>query len=112
VITATIIVGSIAFALVYTCVWLCVPRLRRQIEQPKFWFLDQVHRYDRQCARRESRTTDTGATDMRTADTRQADTRQADTRPADTRAPDARPADARPADTRPPDTSTESQHAD
>lgn len=48
-ITATIVIASLALALVYTGVWLFVPRAREQIEQPKHWFMDQIEQYDRAC---------------------------------------------------------------
>jgi hypothetical protein len=49
VITATIIFGSLLLAVVYTYAWLRFPRVRKQIEQPKHWFQEQVETYDRQC---------------------------------------------------------------
>jgi hypothetical protein len=96
-ITATIILGSIAFALVYSCVWFCIPRLRRQIEQPKYWFLDQVQQYDRQCAGPDTSTTETSTTETSTAGTSTVDTTLADKSTADMRQTDAR---------------TDGQHAD
>ena len=48
-ISATIIVLSVVFALAYAMVWCVNPRFRRQIEQPKHWFQDQLEKYDREC---------------------------------------------------------------
>ena len=50
-ITATIIVASLILAAVYTVAWLCFPKARKQIEQPKLWFQEQVETYDRECRR-------------------------------------------------------------
>jgi hypothetical protein len=46
VITAVIISASLALAAAFSLAWLLVPSLRRQIEDPKHWFQDQVQRYD------------------------------------------------------------------
>jgi hypothetical protein len=48
-ITATIILASLVLAAAYTLAWFCLPRVRRQIEQPKHWFQEQVESYDREC---------------------------------------------------------------
>lgn len=55
-ITATIIVASLILAAVYTVAWLCFPRARKQIEQPKLWFQEQVETYDRECRRDDTPT--------------------------------------------------------
>jgi hypothetical protein len=47
-ISATIIIASIVLALVYTCLWSVSPRFRQQVEQPKYWFQDQLEKYDRE----------------------------------------------------------------
>jgi hypothetical protein len=47
---ATIIVTlSLVLAGIYTLAWICKPSLRRQIEEPKYGFQEQVHQYNRQC---------------------------------------------------------------
>ncbi len=48
-ITATIIFGSVVLALAYAAVWIFVPRVRGQIEQPKHWFVEQIQQYDQAC---------------------------------------------------------------
>jgi hypothetical protein len=47
-ISATIVIASVILALAYACVWCLSPRFRRQIEQPKHWFQDQLEKYDRE----------------------------------------------------------------
>ncbi len=47
-ISATIIIASVVLAIVYMCVWSLSPRFRQQVEQPKYWFQDQLEKYDRE----------------------------------------------------------------
>ena len=46
-ISLTIVIGTVLLALVYIGIWCVSPRFRRQIEQPKHWFQDQLEKYDR-----------------------------------------------------------------
>jgi len=46
-ITAIIVISSVALAVLFTIAWLTHPGLRRQIEHPKYSFQDQVQQYDR-----------------------------------------------------------------
>jgi predicted HicB family RNase H-like nuclease len=48
-ISATIIIASVVLALAYVVVWLVNPKFRQQIEQPKYWFQDQLEKYDHEC---------------------------------------------------------------
>ena len=48
-ITAIIVGSTVLLATIFTLAWLTNPALRRQIEQPKHCFQDQVHQYNRQC---------------------------------------------------------------
>lgn len=48
-ISLTIIVATVALALVYALAWLFIPAVRSQIEQPKYWFQDRLRQYDREC---------------------------------------------------------------
>ena len=59
-ISLSIIVATIALALVYALAWLFVPGVRNQIEQPKHWFQDRLQQYDRefQISKERSRSSD------------------------------------------------------
>lgn len=46
-ITAIVILGSIALAVAFAAAWAFKPSLRRDIESPKYWFNDQARQYDR-----------------------------------------------------------------
>jgi hypothetical protein len=47
---ATIIVTlSLVLAAIFTVAWIIKPSLRRQIEEPKYGFQEQVRQYNRQC---------------------------------------------------------------
>ena len=48
-ISAIVILASLAFGLAFFLAWLLRPGLREEIERPKYWFQDQLRRYDRQC---------------------------------------------------------------
>ncbi len=48
-ITAIIVISSVLLAAIFTVAWLTNPALRRQIEQPKHGFQEQVRQYNRQC---------------------------------------------------------------
>ena len=48
-IAGTIVILSIVFGVVFLLAYLTNPGLRRQIEQPKYGFQEQVQCYDRQC---------------------------------------------------------------
>ena len=48
-IAGTIVILSIVFGVVFLLAYLTNPGLRRQIEQPKYGFQEQVQRYNRQC---------------------------------------------------------------
>ena len=48
-ITATIIIATLALVAAFSSAWIFGPRLRKQIEDPKHWFQDHVQQYDRQC---------------------------------------------------------------
>ena len=60
-ITAIIVISTIALAAVFTIAWLTKPALRRQIEQPKYCFQDQVQQYNQQC--RNAPDEETGSSD-------------------------------------------------
>jgi hypothetical protein len=47
-IAAIIVIVSIVFAAAFTLAYLVKPNLRKQIEQPKYFFHDQVQAYNRQ----------------------------------------------------------------
>lgn len=49
-ISAIIVWGSILGALLFTVAYLLSPRLRAQVEQPKFKFHQQVQDFDRDAA--------------------------------------------------------------
>jgi beta-lactamase regulating signal transducer with metallopeptidase domain len=42
-----IVISSIILALAFTIVWIVRPNLRRRIEEPKYFFLQQVQQYNR-----------------------------------------------------------------
>ena len=45
-ISATIVIASVGLAVAYILAWLISPRFRQQIEQPKYWFQQQIGKYD------------------------------------------------------------------
>ena len=45
-ISGIVIVASLVLAAGFCLAWLIRPGLRRDIEQPKHWFQDQLRRYD------------------------------------------------------------------
>lgn len=47
-IASLIVILSLVLAGAYTLAWIIKPGLRRQIEQPKYNFQEQVRRYNRQ----------------------------------------------------------------
>lgn len=49
-ISAIIVWGSLLGALLYSLAYLLSPRLRAQVEQPKFQFQQQVQDYDKNTA--------------------------------------------------------------
>jgi hypothetical protein len=49
VISAVVIMVSVALAGAFTLAWLLSRSLREAIERPKHSFQDQLRRYDRQC---------------------------------------------------------------
>jgi hypothetical protein len=49
VITAIVILASIALAAAFCVAWLVLPGFRQAIERPKHSFQDHVKQYDRQC---------------------------------------------------------------
>jgi hypothetical protein len=48
-ISAIVIISSVVLAVAFMLAWLLRPSLREEIERPKHWFQDQVHRYDQRC---------------------------------------------------------------
>ena len=48
-ISAIVIVASLVLAAAFVLAYALGPGLRDEIERPKHWFQDQVHRYDRRC---------------------------------------------------------------
>lgn len=48
-ITVIIVVSTVLLAAIFTFAWFTNPALRRQIEQPKHFFQDQVHQHNQQC---------------------------------------------------------------
>jgi len=47
-ITAIIVIVSIIFAIAFSLAYLVKPNLRKQIEQPKYFFHEQVQAYNQQ----------------------------------------------------------------
>jgi len=57
IVTSIVVVASLILAAGFALAWLLAPGFRRQIEDPKRWFANQVQRYDQACfepAERES----------------------------------------------------------
>ena len=50
-----IVLGSIAFGVVFLLVWLLRPDVRAGLEQPKHRFHDETRRYDRAAGRKHMR---------------------------------------------------------
>mgnify|MGYP001604027299 CR=1 FL=1 len=48
-ITTSIVLSSVLLAARFTIAWLTNPAFRRQIEQPKHCFQDQLEQYNQQC---------------------------------------------------------------
>jgi len=59
-ITTIIVISSVLLAAIFTIAWLANPAFRRQIEQPKHCFQDQLQQYNQQChdAREPERNSD------------------------------------------------------
>ncbi len=60
-IASFIVISSIVLALVFTIAWFTRPDLRQQVEDPKYFFQQQVKHHDKQY--HESRNDMTGESD-------------------------------------------------